>query len=243
MVWRRADPRPPEHAGRAPRGPGGAARAARRRRSCRPPAAAPTTSCRRARDRGRGPARPGVRLRRAARVRGAPGRRASSSASRWASASPPCSTRARRSRSPCRRALRACWRCCVFLAINGHHLVIRRGRGQLPARAARALALRRRSRSLAGMATSARRVLRIGLELAAPRRRLLLVVNAVLGSLARFAADERLLARRSRSTIGVGLVAAVAVLPSTLTAIAAAVRRPCPPTSSALLTEAADGGR
>ena len=106
----------------------------------------------------------------------------------------------------------------VFLAVDGHHAVL----------AAVAASFQRVQPGMAfsagplaaGMATLGAKVVRNGLELAAPLVGILFVVNAVMGLLARVSPQMNVFSLVTPVAMGAALVAAVTVLPSTLTAIA-----------------------
>ena len=72
----------------------------------------------------------------------------------------------------------------------------------------------------AGMAALGAKVVRAGLELSAPLVGVLFVVNAVMGLLARVSPQMNIFSLVQPVAMGAALVAAVAVLPSTLTSIA-----------------------
>ena len=70
------------------------------------------------------------------------------------------------------------------------------------------------------MATLSTKVLRAGLELAAPLVAVLFVVNAVMGLMARVSPQMNVFALVTPVAMGAALVTVVAVLPMTLTTIA-----------------------
>ena len=127
----------------------------------------------------------------------------------------------------------------LFLAVDGHHALVAAVAGSFQrihpgmTFAAQPVA--------AGMAALGGKVVRAGLELAAPLVGILFVVNAVMGLLARVSPQMNVFALVTPVAIGAALVAAVAVLPSTLTGIArlyAAV-----PADIAVVFGGAGGGR
>jgi flagellar biosynthetic protein FliR len=106
----------------------------------------------------------------------------------------------------------------LFLAVDGHHVLLAAVAGSLhriqpgAAIAPQAVA--------AGMAGLGAKVVRAGLELAAPLVGVLFVVNAVMGLLARVSPQMNVFALVMPVAMGAALVATVAVLPSTLGSIA-----------------------
>jgi flagellar biosynthetic protein FliR len=106
----------------------------------------------------------------------------------------------------------------LFLAVDGHHAVLAAVAAsfqRLPpggALAAQPIA--------AGLAALGTKVVRAGLELSAPLVAVLFVVNAVMGLLARVSPQMNIFALVTPVAMGAALVAAIAVLPSTLTSLA-----------------------
>ena len=106
----------------------------------------------------------------------------------------------------------------LFLAVDGHHVMLAAVAGSFQrvhpgaAFAAQPLA--------AGITTLGSKVVRAGLELSAPLVGVLFVVNAVMGLLARVSPQMNVFMLVTPVAMGAALVAMVAVLPSTLTAIA-----------------------
>lgn len=106
----------------------------------------------------------------------------------------------------------------LFLALDGHHALLAAVAASFQrvqpgtTLAAQPLA--------AGMAALGAKVVRAGLELSAPLVGVLFVVNAVMGLLARVSPQMNVFSLVQPVAMGAALVAAVAVLPSTLTSIA-----------------------
>jgi flagellar biosynthetic protein FliR len=106
----------------------------------------------------------------------------------------------------------------LFLAVDGHHAVL----------AAVAASFHRLQPGVglaaqplaAGMAALGTKVVRTGLELSAPLVAVLFVVNALMGLLSRVSPQMNIFSLVTPVAIGAALVAAVAVLPSTLTSLA-----------------------
>jgi flagellar biosynthetic protein FliR len=127
----------------------------------------------------------------------------------------------------------------LFLAVDGHHALFAALAGSFQrmqpgaALAAQPLA--------AGMAALGAKVVRAGLELAAPLVGILFVVNAVMGLFARVSPQMNVFSLVMPVAMGAALVAAVAVLPATLTAIARLYAEV--PADLALLLGGARGGR
>jgi flagellar biosynthetic protein FliR len=127
----------------------------------------------------------------------------------------------------------------LFLAVDGHHVLLAAVAGSFqrvpPGTAFSAPPL------AAGMATLGAKVVRAGLELAAPLVGILFMVNVVMGLLARVSPQMNVFALVTPVAMGAALVAAVAVLPSTLTAIARLYAGV--PADIAVLLGAGHGGR
>ena len=106
----------------------------------------------------------------------------------------------------------------LFLAVDGHHALLAAVAGSFqrvqPGTMIAAAPL------AVGMATLGAKVVRAGLELSAPLVGVLFVVNAVMGLLARVSPQMNVFSLVQPVAMGAALVAAVAVLPSTLTSIA-----------------------
>ena len=106
----------------------------------------------------------------------------------------------------------------LFLAVDGHHALLAAVAGSFqrvqPGMTLAAAPL------AAGMASVGAKVVRTGLELSAPLVGVLFVVNAVMGLLARVSPQMNVFSLVQPVAMGAALVAAVAVLPSTLTSIA-----------------------
>jgi len=106
----------------------------------------------------------------------------------------------------------------LFLAVDGHHMVLAVVAGSFErigpggALAVQPLA--------GGLVTLGGKVLRAGVELAAPLVGILFVVNAVMGLLARVSPQMNVFSLVTPVAMSAALVAAVAVMPSTLTSIA-----------------------
>ena len=106
----------------------------------------------------------------------------------------------------------------LFLAVDGHHALLAAVAGSFQRMqpgmmvAAGPLA--------ASVASVGAKVVRTGLELSAPLVGVLFVVNAVMGLLARVSPQMNVFSLVQPVAMGAALVAAVAVLPSTLTSIA-----------------------
>jgi flagellar biosynthetic protein FliR len=106
----------------------------------------------------------------------------------------------------------------IFLAVDGHHVLLAAIAGSLQ-RVPPGVAFSAQPVA-AGMTTLGSKVVRAGLELSAPLVAVLFVVNAALGLLARVSPQMNVFALVTPVAMGAALVASVAVLPSTLTAIA-----------------------
>jgi flagellar biosynthetic protein FliR len=106
----------------------------------------------------------------------------------------------------------------LFLAVDGHHALLSAVAGSFqrlqPGHVLSAQPV------AAGLAALGAKVVRAGLELAAPLVGILFVVNVVMGLLARVSPQMNIFALVTPVAMGAALVAAVAVLPSTLAAIA-----------------------
>jgi flagellar biosynthetic protein FliR len=106
----------------------------------------------------------------------------------------------------------------LFLAVDGHHMLLAAVGGSFQ-RVSPGVALAAQPLA-AGMAALGAKVVRAGLELSAPLVGVLFVVNAVLGLLARVSPQMHVFSLVTPVAMGAALVAAVAVLPSTLMSIA-----------------------
>jgi flagellar biosynthetic protein FliR len=106
----------------------------------------------------------------------------------------------------------------LFLAVDGHHVLVAAVAGsfqRIPPGIAVAV-----QPVAAGMTGLGAKVMRAGLELSAPLVGVLFVVNAVMGLLARVSPQMNVFSIVQPLAMGAALVAAVAVLPTSLAAIA-----------------------
>jgi flagellar biosynthetic protein FliR len=106
----------------------------------------------------------------------------------------------------------------LFLAVDGHHVLLAAVAGSFQ-RVPPGLTFAAQPVA-AGMTALGGKVIRAGLELAAPLVGVLFVVNAVMGLLARVSPQMNVFSLVQPVAMGAALVAAVAVLPSTLASIA-----------------------
>ncbi len=106
----------------------------------------------------------------------------------------------------------------LFLAVDGHHMLLAAVAGSLQ-RVPPGVAFSAQPVA-AGLTMLGSKVVRAGLELSAPLVGVLFVVNAVMGLLARVSPQMNVFMLVTPVAMGAALVAAVGVLPTTLTAIA-----------------------
>jgi flagellar biosynthesis protein FliR len=127
----------------------------------------------------------------------------------------------------------------LFLVVDGHHALFAAVAGSFQ-RVQPGLAFSAQPLA-AGMAALGAKVVRAGLELAAPLVGILFVVNALLGLLARVSPQMNVFSLVTPVAIGAALLASVAILPATLTGIGRLYAGV--PTDIAVLLGAGHGGR